>query len=98
MVQNAVQIAPVEFIERKIYLIRGCKVMLDSDLAALYEVPTKRLNEAVRRDRDLFPEDSRFHLSAEELENVLRSQIATSSSGNGGPRRPPYALTEHGVA
>ena len=98
MVQNAVQIAPVEFIERKIYLIRGCKVMLDSDLAALYEVPTKRLNEAVRRNRDRFPEDFMFQLSAEELENVLRSQIATSSSGHGGRRRPPYAFTEHGVA
>jgi len=72
--------------------------MLDSDLAALYEVPTKRLNEAVRRNLDRFPDDFMFQLSPEELENVLRSQFATSSSGHGGRRRPPYAFTEHGVA
>jgi hypothetical protein len=98
MGQNAVQIVPVEVIERKIYLIRGCKVMLDSDLAALYEVPTKRLNEAVRRNLDRFPEDFMFQLTAEELENALRSQIATSNVGRGGRRYPPFAFTEHGVA
>lgn len=68
MAQSAVQIVPVEIIERKIYLIRGCKVILDSDLAALYEVPTKRLNEAVRRNLDRFPDDFMFQLTAEELE------------------------------
>jgi phage regulator Rha-like protein len=93
----SVQIIPTEFIERKIYLIRGCKVMLDSDLAELYEVPTKRLNEAVRRNLGRFPADFMFQLNAEELEN-LRSQIATSSSGHGGRRNAPYAFTEHGVA
>ena len=98
MAESAVQIVPVEIIERKIYLIRGCKVILDSDLAALYEVPTKRLNEAVRRNLDRFPEDFMFQLSAEELENVLRSQIATSNVGRGGRRYPPFAFTEHGVA
>ena len=88
---------PVEFIERKIYLIRGCKVMLDSDLAELYQVPTKRLNEAVRRNLGRFPGDFMFQLSAEELEN-LRSQMAPSSSGHGGRRHASYAFTEHGVA
>ena len=97
MAQSAVQIVPVEMIERRIYLIRGCKVMLDSDLAALYEVPTKRLNEAVRRNLERFPEDFMFQLTTEELEN-LKSQIATSSSSHGGRRFQPYAFTEHGVA
>ena len=99
MDQNApaVQMVPVEIIERKIYLIRGCKVMLDSHLAELYNVPTKRLNEAVKRNRGRFPDDFMFQLSEEELEN-LRSQIATSSAGHGGRRSPPYAFTEHGVA
>jgi hypothetical protein len=92
------QVIPVELIERKIYLIRGCKVMLDSDLAELYQVPTKRLNEAVRRNRGRFPADFMFQLSREELEN-WRSQIATSNPGaKMGLRRPPYAFTEHGVA
>jgi hypothetical protein len=67
MAQSAVQVVPVEMIERKIYLIRGCKVMLDSDLAALYEVPTKRLNEAVRRNIDRFPDDFIFQLTAGSL-------------------------------
>jgi hypothetical protein len=82
-------------IERKIYLIRGCKVMLDRDLANLYEVPTKRLNEAVRRNLARFPSDFMFQLNEEELDN-LRSQTATSS--HGGSRYLPYAFTEHGVA
>jgi phage regulator Rha-like protein len=88
---------PLEVVERKIYLVRGCKVMLDSDLAELYEVPTKRLNQAVRRNLDRFPRDFMFRLSEDELGN-LRSQSATSSSGHGGPRYQPYAFTEHGVA
>jgi hypothetical protein len=94
------QIVPVETIERKIFLIRGCKVMLDSDLAALYEVPTKALNQAVRRNLDRFPADFMFQLTDEELVN-LRSHLVTSSfagSGHGGRRHPPYAFTEHGVA
>jgi ORF6N domain-containing protein len=91
-------VVPVEFIERKIYLIRGHKVMLDSDLAELYQVPTKRLNEAVKRNRGRFPDDFMFQLSEHELEN-WRSQIATSNPGaKMGLRRAPYAFTEHGVA
>ena len=68
--------------------------MLDSDLAELYRVETKRINEQVKRNIDRFPEDFMFQLSSEEFEN-LRSQIATSSWG--GKRKPPYAFTEHGV-
>ena len=79
-------------------MVRGERVMLDADLAALYGVPTKRLNEAVRRNRSRFPADFMFRLSTGERE-ILRSQIATSSSaGYGGRRYLPYAFTEHGVA
>jgi hypothetical protein len=88
---------PVERIAQKIYLIRGQKVMLDSDLAELYEVETKVLNQAVRRNIERFPEDFMFQLVPEELEN-LRSQFVTSSSGYGGRRYLPYAFTEQGVA
>ena len=90
-------IVPVERIENRIFLIRGEKVMLDVDLAELYQVPTKRLNEAVSRNRSRFPDDFMFQLTQEEFEN-LRSQIATSSSGYGGRRYQPYAFTEFGVA
>ena len=89
---------PVELIERRIYLIRGHKVMLDSDLAELYQVPTKVLNQAVSRNVDRFPPDFMFQLNDEELEN-WRSQIVTSNPGaKMGLRRPPHAFTEHGVA
>src|ERR1700680_3467931 len=88
---------PVELIERRIYLIRGQKVMLDADLAELYRVPTKRLNEAVKRNRDRFPEDFMSPLTVEEAES-LRSQFATSKIGRGGRRYRSYAFTEHGVA
>jgi hypothetical protein len=89
---------PVELIARRIYRIRGQKVMLDSDLAELYQVPTKRLNEAVKRNLDRFPSDFMFQLSKAELEN-WRSQFATSNpAARMGLRRPPYAFTEHGVA
>ena len=87
---------PVALIERRIYLIRGERVMFDGDLAELYGVPTKRLNEAVKRNRERFPEDFMFQLNGEEFD-TLRSQIATSSS-SGGRRYLPYAFTEHGVA
>jgi phage regulator Rha-like protein len=88
---------PVELIERRIYLIRGQKVMLDSDLAELYRVLTKNLNLAVRRNRQRFPEDFMFQLTPEEAES-LRLQIATSKEGRGGRRYLPYAFNEHGVA
>ncbi len=88
---------PTERIERSILLIRGHKVLLDVDLAALYRVPTKRLNEQVRRNRARFPEDFMFQLTAEEATS-LRSQFATSNKGRGGRRYAPYAFTEQGVA
>ena len=81
----------------RIVLIRGQRVILDSDLAALYDVPTKRLNEQVRRNPGRFPLDFMFLLSAEEWDS-LRSQIATLKMGRGAHRKfLPYAFTEHGA-
>jgi hypothetical protein len=82
-------------IESAIHLIRGQRVMLDSDLAAIYSVSTKRLNEQFKRNRSRFPEDFAFQLTAEELAN-LKSQIATSSL-HGGRRYCPWVFTEHGA-
>jgi hypothetical protein len=82
-------------VEGAIHLIRGQRVMLDSDLAAVYGVTTKRLNEQLRRNRSRFPSDFAFQLTAEELTN-LRSQIATSSF-HGGRRYRPWVFTEHGA-
>jgi hypothetical protein len=90
-------IVPIERIEQQIYLIRGKKVMLDAGLAKLYQVSTKRLNEAVKRNGERFPRDFMFRLTEEEGAS-LRSQIATSNIGRGGRRYQPYAFTEHGVA
>ncbi len=87
---------PIERIQQGIYLIRGERVMLDSELAAIYGVTTKRLNEQVRRNADRFPSDFAFQLTTEEFEN-LRSQIATSSLGHGGRRALPTVFTEHGA-
>jgi len=81
----------------KIHLIRGVQVMLDRDLAELYGVSAKRLNEQVKRNIDRFPEEFRFQLTKEDVEN-LRSQNATSSGTHGGRRYSPYAFTEQGVA
>jgi hypothetical protein len=86
----------VEPIERRIYLIRGQKVMLSPDLADLYQVETRALVQAVKRNIERFPEDFLFQLSAEEYAN-LKSQFVTSSWG-GARRATPYALTELGVA
>jgi len=86
-----------ERIERSILLIRGHRVLLDTHLANLYGVPTKRLNEQVRRNRSRFPGDFMFQLTSEEVES-LRSQLATSNQGRGGRRYAPYAFTEQGVA
>jgi ORF6N domain len=91
---SAVTAITEEKILNKIYYIRGHKVMLDQDLAELYDVPTKRLNEQVKRNIGRFPGDFMFQLTEEEFEN-LRSQFATSSWG--GRRVAPYAFTEHGV-
>lgn len=105
-------LTPKEIIENKIYIIRGQKVMLDKDLAWLYEVETKNLNKAVKRNPERFPEDFMFQLTKEEWEilrfqfgtsnegHILRSQIVTSKKedSRGGQRYMPYAFTEHGVA
>lgn len=87
----------VEIIERRIYLVRGRKVMLDSDLAELYEVPTGNINRAVKRNANRFPEDFMFRLTAEEVES-LRFQIGISNKGRGGRRYVPNVFTEQGVA
>jgi hypothetical protein len=94
----------VASIESAIYFLRGQRVMLDSDLASIYGVTTKRLNEQLKRNRLRFPDDFAFQLTAEELGN-LRSQIATSSlksqrataKHHGGRRYLPWAFTEHGA-
>ncbi len=90
-------IVPAERIANCICFLRGQKVMLDSDLAALYGVETKALNRAVRRNLDRFPSDFMFQLTPEEAAN-LRCQIGTSSSTHGGRRYQPYAFTEQGIA
>jgi len=94
----------MERITQTILLLRGHKVILDSDLAELYEVPTKVLVQAVKRNSDRFPDDFMFQLTTEEFDNLryqsdtssLRSQIVTSRWG--GRRYPPYVFTEQGVA
>lgn len=88
---------PTERIEIAIYLIRGEKVMLDRDLALLYEVETKMLNRAVKRNLKRFPSDFMFQLTADESDG-LRYQIGTSKKGRGGRRYLPYVFTEQGVA
>jgi ORF6N domain len=109
MSKSKVQIVPVERAESKIIVLRGQRVMLDSDLAEIYGVTTKRLNEQVKRNRSRFPEDFMFQLNSDETKSILRSrshiatsnpenlksQIATSSCG--GRRKLPFAFTEHGA-
>lgn len=87
----------LQVIQSKIYEIRGQKVMLDRDLAEMYGVQTKVLNQAVKRNIDRFPEDFMFQLTSEETQN-WRSQFVTSNSIKMGVRRNPYAFTELGVA
>ena len=94
-------VVPLQMIEDRIFIIRGVKVILDKDLAELYGVPTKRLNEQVRRNQERFPEDFMFLLTQEEVEAFrekpnLRSHFATSSE-HGGRRYLPYAFTEYGA-
>lgn len=87
----------LQTIQSKIYEIRGERVMLDRDIAALYNVETKVLNQAVKRNIKRFPEDFMFQLSKTEFQ-IWKSQIVTSNSDKMGLRRPPYAFTEQGVA
>ena len=90
------ELIPQEQIERKIFLIRGHKVMLDRDLAKLYSVSTSNLNKAVKRNLERFPEDFMFQLTKEE-ENSLRFQFGILKRGQH-PKYLPYAFTEQGVA
>jgi hypothetical protein len=95
---NEYPVVPLERIEKAILLIRGQKVMLDENLAALYEVEVKVLNQAVKRNIRRFPEDFMFQLSAEEAD-FLRSQNVTLKTSRGKHRKYlPYAFTEQGVA
>ena len=103
---KAVKAVSPQIVEQQIYFVRGQKVMLDRELAKLYGVETRALNQAVKRNRDRFPEDFMFQLTEEEGEGLrsqnvmsnLRSQSVMSKEGRGGRRTMPYAFTEHGVA
>lgn len=89
-------IALIDEIKEKIHVIRGQRVMLDSDLAEVYQVETKLLNRAVKRNLNRFPPDFIFQLNDEEADS-LRRQIGTSNNGRGGRRYLPYVFTEHGA-
>lgn len=89
-------IIPADAIEHRILVIRRQKLILDSDLAGIYGVPTARLNEQVKRNLQRFPEDFMFQLSGVEFKNLM-SHFATSSSPHGGRRKLPLVFTEHGA-
>ena len=94
-IEASTSLIPRERIEQAILFVRGHKVLLDSDLAALYGVPTKRLNEQVRRNQERFPADFAFELTQPEYE-ALRSQFATLKTGRGQHRKYlPLVFTEH---
>ena len=96
MISTNKTLVSLEAIGQRILLLRGVRVMLDSDLAELYGVPTKRFNEQVKRNLGRFPDDFMFQLNDDE-HTALRSQFATSKTGRGGRRYAPYAFTEHGA-
>ncbi len=95
---NLKQIVPLEVIERKIYLIRGQKVMLDSDLAMLYEVETGALNQAVKRNKGRSPADFMFRLSDVEFKNWISQIVISNPAAKKGFRKRPYVFTEQGIA
>ena len=90
-------LALVPDVDRAILTIRGQTVILDADLAAIYGVPTKALNQAVKRNLARFPEDFIFRLATDEVAELNRSQIVTGSQRHRDPRFAPYAFTEHGA-
>lgn len=92
-----VALVSVEQITRTILILRGQRIILDAELAALYGVPTKALNQAVKRNTGRFPADFMFRLSGAEAEAVNRSQTVTGSQRHRDPRFPPFAFTEHGA-
>jgi hypothetical protein len=94
---KSLQIIPDETIINKIFIIRDHKVMMDRDLAELYGVDTRTLNQAVKRNIKRFPDDFMFHMTPEELKN-WKSQIVISNSEKMGLRKPPFVFTEQGVA
>jgi hypothetical protein len=95
--ETATALIAVEQVERCIYTVRGQSVMLDSDLAELYEVETSALNRAVKRNPERFPVDFVFHLTAKESQSLI-FQFGISNTGRGGRRKPTSAYTEQGVA
>lgn len=90
-------LVPIEQISSSILQLRGQRVLLDNELAALYGVTTKRFNEQVKRNKDRFPEDFMFRLVRAEVDALNRSQSATGSQKHRDPRFPPFAFTEHGA-
>src|ERR1700734_2867968 len=88
--------APLHPVESRILFLRHQRVILDADIAELYGVPVRVLNQQLKRNRDRFPSDFVFQLTAKEHED-LRSQTVISSGAHGGRRYPPYAFTEHGA-
>jgi hypothetical protein len=94
---NEAALVPVEHITHSILIVRGQRVLLDSELASLYGVTTKALNQAVKRNAERFPEDFMFRLSLNETEALNRSQSVTGSQKHRDPRFPPFAFTEHGA-
>jgi len=94
---NKNQIIPIKLIQNQIFTIRGAQVMVDRDLAEMYNVETRRLNEQVRRNIERFPDEFMFQLTKKETEN-WKSQIATSNKEKMGIRKPPLVFTEQGVS
>ena len=95
---NPATLVPVEAVTRHIYLVRGHKVMLDTDLAKLYGVETFNLNKAVKRNRERFPEDFMFQLTKDEIGSSTFQTGMSKRAGRGGRRTLPHAFTEQGVA
>jgi len=91
-------LVPTAIIDRQIYLIRSVKVMLDADLANLYQVETSNLNKAVKRNLDRFPNDFMFQLTRQEAASLRFQNGISNGDGHGGRRYLPYVFTEHGVA
>lgn len=95
--RRTASLVPAGAVERVVVRLRGCSVILDADLAALYGVEVKALNQAVKRNRERFPADFMFRLTRVDASR-LRSQTVTAKRGRGGRRTAPYAFTEQGVA
>lgn len=96
--KTALLALPVTMVERRIHIVRKHRVMLDSDLAELYEVATKAFNQAVRRNLERFPADFMIHLTADEVLSLRSQSVTSNPMGSGGRRYLPYAFTEQGIA